>query len=129
MSFENYDKYYYKLLNDESTYEKINNDPLYDINNKIKKLLDDLLINQNINKKLFNNFLFNENKISKFRILFKLHKKELDSRPIVNKSPYTYITYLFDIILKRFVKETPSQHSRFTRTSTNYKRSKISKRC
>ena len=110
MTNENYEKLCLSLLNDINTYEQIYYDPLQEMNNNIKTILNDLKLNKEISNKLFDRLFVKNNRLGSFRILTKLHKEEFGLRPIVNcrNHPTSNISLLIDVILQPFVKKCPS---------------------
>jgi predicted GIY-YIG superfamily endonuclease len=110
MSHEYYDFLCMKQLSDSNTYNSLNADPLYTINNEMKHILDNLLINKSISKKIYDKLFVKENKLGSFRILAKVHKEKFGVRPIINclKHPTSNISLLLDLILQPFVKNSKS---------------------
>lgn len=100
----------YELINDNTTYIQLNNDPTFSIQNKcnslIKTLYDDKYIEINTKKKLTS-----YNGIApKFYTLPKIHKPTLSVRPIVASmnSPLNLLSsYITDILTRSYNRNNP----------------------
>jgi hypothetical protein len=60
--------FFYSLLNDTNTYEKISYDPLEEMNNNINATLTDLKLNGDVSNKLFDRLFVKNNHLGSFRI-------------------------------------------------------------
>lgn len=105
-----YNKIVRDYLNNNEYFKEIKQNPLngliYIIKNKIKNLLDNKLIT----KSLANKLIPKNPRLSRIRLLPKLHKESLDFRPIINSinSPTSNISLVIDYVLQPFVKNTKS---------------------
>ena len=110
MSHEYYDFLCMKQLSDSNTYNTLNSNPLNTMNEEIKNILDNLLINKSISKRIYEKLFVKENKLGSFRILVKVHKDKFGVRPIINclNHPTSNISLLIDLILQPFVKDSKS---------------------
>jgi hypothetical protein len=110
LSHDIYDKLCYEHLNDNNTYTLLDNDPLELTNFSLLQMVTELLTINAISENLFNKLQVKNSNLGKFRILLKLHKEKLKSRPIINCSnhPTSNLCLLVDVILQPFVRACDS---------------------
>ena len=101
------------LLVTNSTYIKLNENPLDSTINNINLSLLNLFNTKSISKKLYNVLKIKDNndvKIGHFRILPKLHKNKFGIRPIINciNHPTSKICELIDLLLQPFIVKIPT---------------------
>ncbi|CAF1085156.1 unnamed protein product, partial [Brachionus calyciflorus] len=94
-------------LSDTSIYIKLDSDPLNDIKTRIESQLNSLVDLGWISKRLKKLLIVDNPKLSKFRILPKIHKKNFSVRPIVNciSSPTSKLCLLVYILLQPIVEK------------------------
>jgi hypothetical protein len=96
-------------LNDYNIYKKLNYNPLFEVNNKINSILNNLSVGGllKFNIKLL---VTRDSKLGKFRILCKLHKSKFGIRPIINNCahPTSQICKFIDLLIKPILVDTPS---------------------
>jgi len=110
MSNALYDQLSLEMLNDQSTYIRIENDPKEEILLDIKSIIIELFNNGHISRKLYSLLLDVDGRLGFFRILPKLHKSKFGNRPIINYKEHvtSSFCYLIDFILRPHVKNTDS---------------------
>jgi hypothetical protein len=111
ISNELHDKLVHQSLSDNTTYEEIHENPKLTVFNTVNNKLNDLFNSKNISKQIYKALLPDvNNKIGKFRILAKLHKKDFAIRPIINcKNHFTEkISIFIDHLLKPIIENSES---------------------
>ena len=110
MSNELYDKLAFDSLNNGTTYEELDYNPLEITTNEILNTLTSIYINNNISKKLLNILSPNNTVLGNYRILPKLHKSKFGIRPLVNynNTPTFNISKFLFILLNDNVKNFDS---------------------
>lgn len=98
----------YQLLSDTNTYIQLNNDPTISIQNKLNKLLDQLILARALTKEESKKLKCNNGVFPKMYLLPKIHKNNIPLRPIVSfiGSPVYQLTkYLSKLINYAFDKD------------------------
>ena len=92
-------------LNDKDVYTQLDYNPLDKVITKINVKLLELYNSKQISAKTFKLLKPSNSRNGKFRMLIKLHKKDLDIRPIINSisHPTERISNLIDLILKLII--------------------------
>jgi len=98
-----------KQLSDEAVYEKCASNPLTNVNNEIKEVLNDMQNKKEIDKKTKNYLLVNKPQLGRFYLLPKIHKrtKNVPGRPVIsnNGTATENISAFLDFHLKSIVPE------------------------
>jgi hypothetical protein len=101
----------YELLEDNSTYQELFENPIDSSIIEINNILNQQLRNKNISKKLHSKLrIISDLKLGSFRILPKVHKEKFGVRPIINYRNHitSVICCLIDFLLKPFVLKSES---------------------
>ena len=103
---------YIKLANEhllaDTTYSKLQHNPLFETVNKIKQELDNLLNKGHISNEFHKKFKFIGCKLGKFKLMPKLHKSKFGIRPIISSinHPTKDLCFFVDNVFKSFVSKS-----------------------
>ena len=101
---------YDHLNKNENVYNKLEYNPLKEVEEKIISSLKYLNDNGHISNRLYKKLIPIDSNLGKFKILPKLHKSKFDVRPIINSRnhPTEKLSQFIDLFLQPFVKTSES---------------------
>ena len=112
LNTEYYKKESYRQLNDPKFYKKIKKDNTHEIEERIRRRLKQMIIDDEIDKQAYSYLLPRRSRPARFYILPKIHKNKQNppGRPIVSASshPTEHISQFLDSHLNPLVPKLPS---------------------
>jgi len=110
ISHQIYNSFCLKHLNNVSTFQELELNPLEFTQETIKNKLGDLVLSKDMSKRLSRSLILSSYKLGSFNVLPKIHKSEFGTRPIINciNHPTSNISQFIDFVLQPHVKNTPS---------------------